>query len=33
VELKAAPKDTARLSFTEDAPASALALREGWLKG
>ncbi len=33
VELKAAPKDTARLSFTEDAPAPALALREGWLKG
>ena len=33
VALKAAPKDTARLTFTEDAPASALALREGWLKG
>ena len=33
VELKAAPKDIAKLTLSEDAPAPALALREGWLKG
>lgn len=33
VELRAAPADVAKLALADDAPASVMALREGWLAG
>ncbi len=33
VELRAAPADVAKLSLADDASASVMALREGWLAG
>ncbi len=33
VELRAAPADVAKLTLADDAPASVMALREGWLAG